>query len=669
MSLIEELKRRKVFRVAASYAVVAFIIFQLVEILFPIFNFPQWTQQFVVIIILLGFPIALIFSWVFDKTPEGFIKTDAVKNKEKKNTENTTASKPFYLDSKNLFLLLGLVIAFLLGSYGSASLQSSVDDKSIAVLPFDNYSTAPEDQFFSDGITEVIIANLAKVKDLKVISRTSVMEYKNTTKKIKDIAKELGVAHILEGSIQRANGRVRVVGQLIDTKTDEHIWAETYDKDETDIFELQSEVAIEIAEAMKSELTLDEKARINEKLTESTIAYEYYLKGRMLENAGHTKENLLLAISDFEKSVAIDPNFAEAHAQLCKMYAHLKWYRYDLSKERMILSKNSLDKAISLKPNNAEVRMAGGIYYYHGYRDYGKALSEFTIAKDLSPSNSFIYFYISTIYRRIGDFQKSIEQNEKALEMDPNSIVMINNLIGSYNQVRNYSKAKPLFEKALIINPSESSTINFYIESLWNQDKLYEAKKLIEKYPNSIETIYNKTIIALLMRDYETLSKILSINSDESISSILEYYPKDYIRGMISLFKNEKIKASEYFNLSVDYLERKASDYPDDPRFQSALGLAHARLGNRELAIEAGRRATEILPISRDAYFAMTYEKILARIYALVGDYDLALNKIEFLSKKDAGLGYGELKNESSFDNLRNNEVFNKILENLKFGI
>ena len=182
MSLIEELKRRKVFRVAASYAVVAFIIFQLVEILFPIFNFPQWTQQFVVIIILLGFPIALIFSWVFDKTPEGFIKTDAVK-KEDKKTENTTASKPFYLESKNLLLLLGLVIAFLLGSYGSGSFQSSVDDKSIAVLPFDNYSTAPEDQFFSDGITEVIIANLAKVKDLKVISRTSVMEYKNTTKK------------------------------------------------------------------------------------------------------------------------------------------------------------------------------------------------------------------------------------------------------------------------------------------------------------------------------------------------------------------------------------------------------------------------------------------------------------------------------------------------------
>ena len=250
MSLIEELKRRKVFRVAASYAVVAFIIFQLVEILFPIFNFPQWTQQFVVIIILLGFPIALIFSWVFDKTPEGFIKTDAVKNKEKKNTENTTASKPFYLDSKNLYLLLGLVIAFLLGSYGSGSFQSSVDDKSIAVLPFDNFSKSDDDQFFSDGITEDITMNLAKVKDLTVISRTSVMGYKGTTKNIKQISDELGVKYILEGSVRKQMDRVRIVGQLIDARKDKHIWSDSYDKDETDLFLIQSDVSIEIAQAL-----------------------------------------------------------------------------------------------------------------------------------------------------------------------------------------------------------------------------------------------------------------------------------------------------------------------------------------------------------------------------------------------------------------------------------
>ena len=177
-NFIDELKRRKVFRVAASYAVVAFIIMQLVEILFPMFNFPQWTQQFTVIIVLLGFPIAVILSWVFDKTPQGIVKTDVSETEVIGGMNVKVQSQPFYLQKRNIILAFGVLAGILIGKYGGDTFKKSVDDKSIAVLPFDNYSTAPEDQFFSDGITEVIIANLAKVKDLKVISRTSVMEYK-----------------------------------------------------------------------------------------------------------------------------------------------------------------------------------------------------------------------------------------------------------------------------------------------------------------------------------------------------------------------------------------------------------------------------------------------------------------------------------------------------------
>ena len=205
MSFFEELKRRKVFRVAASYAVVAFIIMQLVEILFPMFNFPQWTQQFTVIIVLLGFPIAVILSWVFDKTSQGLIKTVAPETEEIDGKNVKVNGRPFYFQKRNIILSFGVIAGILIGSHSGDTFKTSVDKKSIAVLPFDNYSTAEEDQYFSDGMTEVIIANLAKVKGLKVISRTSVMEYKNTTKKLKVIAKELGVAHILEGSIQRAN--------------------------------------------------------------------------------------------------------------------------------------------------------------------------------------------------------------------------------------------------------------------------------------------------------------------------------------------------------------------------------------------------------------------------------------------------------------------------------
>ena len=665
MSLIEELKRRKVFRVAASYAVVAFIIFQLVEILFPIFNFPQWTQQFVVIIILLGFPIALIFSWVFDKTPEGFIKTDAANNKGVKKTENATASKPFYLDSKNLYLLLGLVIAFLLGSYGSGSFQSSVDDKSIAVLPFDNYSTAPEDQFFSDGITEVIIANLAKVKDLKVISRTSVMEYKNTTKKIKDIAKELGVAHILEGSIQRASGRVRVVGQLIDTKTDEHIWAETYDKDETDIFELQSEVAIEIAEAMKSELTSDEKARINEKLTDSNIAYEYYLKGNMIENSGHSKENLFSAISEYERSITLDPDFAEAHAQLGKMHAHVKWYRHDLSDKRMELSKKSIDRAMELKPNNATVRIGRGTYYYHGFRDYGKALADYSLAKELEPGNISAIYRIGLIYRRLGDLEKAIENITDASNLDPRSTLMINQLVGSHVSIRNYNEAIKLAKKSYEINNSYDGVANNYTRAMY-----FKSGDVI-KYLNDSKKFYDESNIRILnlyrmLKKHKELFNILINSNQQYFGNVIEVFSRHYFLGLAHYYNGNTELAYESYNKAIKFLTEQINLYPNDARFYTSMGLTYARLGDSQKAINFGLKGVEVLPVNKDAFFGPNHEKGLAKIYSIINEKIKALEMIEYLSSIPNGLHYGELLSDPDFDLIRNEIRFQNVLLKLK---
>jgi len=237
-NFIEELKRRKVFRIAASYAVVAFIIMQLVEILFPMFDFPQWTQQFTVIIVLLGFPIAVILSWVFDKTPQGFVKTDVKETENVGGMNVKVDNRPFYQRKRNIFLVLGVLAGVLIGTYGGSAITRSIaDDKSVAVLPFDNLGNDENDEIFSDGITEDIISQLSNIKDIRVIARTSVLQYKGTTKNVIKIAKELGVTTILEGSVRRIGDDVRIVSQLIDVKTDDHLWSGTYDRKMKNIFE------------------------------------------------------------------------------------------------------------------------------------------------------------------------------------------------------------------------------------------------------------------------------------------------------------------------------------------------------------------------------------------------------------------------------------------------
>jgi len=663
MSIIDELKRRKVFRVAATYAVVAWVTMQIGEVTFPALNIPDWVMSTLVVFLLAGFPIALIFAWIFDKTPQGFIKTDVSDTKNIGGMNVKVDNRPFYLQKRNIILVLGLLVGVLIGSYGSGSFKASIDDKSIAVLPFDNYSTAEEDQYFSDGMTEVIIANLAKVKDLKVISRTSVMEYKNTTKKLKEIAKELGVAHILEGSIQRSNGRVRVVGQLIDANTDEHIWAETYDKKESDIFELQSDVAIEIANALKTELTDEIKARISEKLTESTIAYEYYLKGNMYEGAGHSKKNLLAAITEYERAVSIDPEFAEAHAQLGKMHAHIKWYRHDLSQKRMDMSKAAIDRAMNLKPNNAIVRIARGTYFYHGFRDYGKALADYTLARELAPGNISAIYRIGLIYRRLGDFEKAVLNMEQAVSLDPRSVLMLQNLAGSYVALRRYNEVSSIIDRTDALE-SEMTNATYGINSIYyasgNANQAISFLKNIKNFER-LKFHYN-----IILKNYEGIEQILTDYQNDFITSVQSYFPRSYFQGILNEGLGNNADAIKYFNRTIKHLKNKINEYPNDPRFYSTLGLAYARLGKNKEAIDAGLKAIDILPISKDAMFGPNYEKSLCHIYSIIGEKNKALEKIEYLSVIPNGFHYGELKMDPDFDSIRNESRFQTVLNILK---
>ena len=263
-NIFKQLKKRKVFRSLAIYAGASFIILQVCSIVFPALLLPEWSMRLVVILLIIGFPILILFSWIYDVTPEGVVKTD--KGKSSTNINYST------------ILLLLVIVGGVLFYFQDRFFKPKVNPKSIAVLPFDNFSPNPDDEYLSSGFTEVIIANLAKVKDLMVISRTSVMRYKNTDMSLKDIAKELNVANILEGSIQRTDRKIRVVGQLIEAKTDRHLWAETYDADFNDIFSIQTSIATEIASALHSQITEWEMLVIEDKKTDYIEAFEMYLK-------------------------------------------------------------------------------------------------------------------------------------------------------------------------------------------------------------------------------------------------------------------------------------------------------------------------------------------------------------------------------------------------------
>ena len=670
MSIFEELKRRKVFRVAATYAVVAWILMQIGEVTFPALNIPEWVMSTLVVVLLSGFPIAVIFAWVFDKTPQGFIKTDSPDAENIGGMNVKVDDRPFYLQKRNIFLSLGVIAGILIGTYGGDSFKSSVDKKSIAVLPFDNYSTAEEDQFFSDGMTEVIIANLAKVKDLKVISRTSVMEYKNTTKKLKEIAKELGVAHILEGSIQRANGRVRVVGQLIDANTDEHIWAETYDRKETDIFDVQSDVALKIADAMKGELSEEAEKLIKEKPTDNIEAYDYFVQAQKYADR-RTQNDLSLAILMLDKSIDLDKNFALAYSRQAYFILLKEFLRHGKVEQSLLTSaKNNIDLAMALAPDHPSIRAALGFYHYYGYRDYRKALIDFEFALSKEPGNSKHLFDMGSLYRRLGEWEKNIEFYTKAFSMDPNSISYSQNLSQSLIAHRDYDKALSLTDEMINRHPDRGSGYLRKIQALLRRDAdVVSAKKVMEKaklMTNSDNLFRQQLQIAFYEKDFQSFISLLTEDTSEFYIGQWWYEPRFFKLGLGYELMGDKETSLKYYSKALEMLERKIEEMPADPRVNMQLGLVYSKLNRKTDAIRYGQIASSLLPVSRDHWMGGSLLSQLAWIQANVGNYEESISNLEYLSNTSSVISYGALIGSPNWDNLRGNDKFIKLIDKLK---
>ena len=446
---LAELKRRNVYKVAATYAVIAWLLIQGASILFPTFEAPGWVMKVFVTIITAGFPIALILAWAFELTPEGIKRTEDLEQ----TPQNRLSRAWIYV-----VIIAGVlsVSLFFLGTlYGIVSgrtQRTEAFEKSIAVLPFENLSDDNANAYFATGIQDEIITRLAKIADLKAISRTSTQQYQSKPGNPGEIAKELGVANLLEGSVQKVGEQVRVNVQLINAQNDAHIWADTYDRKLTDIFAIETEIAKSIAKQLQAKLTGHEREALALKPTSNPQAYDAYLRGLAAES-----ESLLSvyplqkAISFYKRAVQLDPDFAIAWARLSRMYSLL----YSSFGDRLGDAKGALERAQRLQPNSPETLLALANYQNDELRDYKHARETFLRVAKLLPGNSEVPASLASIARRKGQWDKVTDYSEQALVLDPRNPELLLRVAFNYGDQRQFETARSLLDRALQIRPDD----------------------------------------------------------------------------------------------------------------------------------------------------------------------------------------------------------------------
>ncbi len=657
-----ELRRRKVYQVAAGYGVVAWFLIQFFATIFPIWDLPTWSLRLVIGLILLGFPLALLLGWVFDVTPAGIQHTPEpalAKNGDARPRTN-----------RALFLIAGtgLIISLLAGSLILPRAFVRKWDKSIAVLPFENFSDKKENAYFADGIQDDILTNLARISDLKVISRTSVMSYRGSPKSVRRIAKVLGVTTILEGSVQRDKNRVRVNVQLIDAQNDRHLWAQIYDRELTDVFAIQSELAQKIATALRATLSPDEQQRIETKPTQNGEAYLLYVEAHEIFNRpDRHHDDVARAEGLYEKAIRLDPSFALAYARLSHLESWM-YYAIEPTPIHMQKARTAANEALRLQPNLAEAHLARGLVYYYLDRDYNRALNELASARDDLPNDAVIARIIAAIQRRQGRWEESSASYEKAAALDPKDPILLENMGWNYLATRNYEEAAKVFDRAVKVAPDTftirelRARVDFHAKG-----DLQPTGKVLETTPETPDP--NGTILLtrynceMFRRNFVRLLAILehslALTSRGETSAPI---PKSFLQANVYAAMNDGAKAKAKYEEARTIVIAKVRENPADAPRHALLGLIYAGLGRCEDAVAEGKRATELLPETKDAFDGPILSVTRARISVKCGDANTALAILEHSLEIPAGITVSELQADPTWDPLRKNPRFQQMV-------
>jgi TolB-like protein/Tfp pilus assembly protein PilF len=678
MSFFSELKRRNVYKVAIAYAVVGWLLIQAASILFPTYEAPLWAMKVFVAVVGLGFPVALILAWAFELTPKGIKRTQDVDA-----ATDASSKKHAWI---YIVIAAGMIsiALFFLGRYTAGrrtETPNEIANKSIAVLPFENFSEDKAFAFFADGVQDEILTDLAKIADLKVISRTSVMQYKeNTGRNLPEIAQALKVAHVLEGSVQRSGNRVRVSAQLIDARNDTHIWAEKYDRDLADVFSIQSEIARAIADQLQATLSPKEKSAINERPTSDLAAHDLYLRAKELiyegeVNQSRQRENLFQAVQLLDQAVARDPAFLLAHCQLAAAHDLLYFFNYEHTDNRLKLAEVSIGNAVRLQPDAGQTQLAQAIHFYWGYRNYDRAREELTKAQQSLPNDTQVFKFLGLIDRRQGRWNEAVRNLERVVELDPRNVDGIGNLAQAYFDLRKYDESIAMFDRIAELEPGNPAARTFRgsIELAAHADvaSLRAALNTIEaEGPDAAADVATLSFeLALNERDPAAAVRALANIPREGYTDPSSLpFPHGWFEGLVAELQQDVPAALSAFTAARSETEKIVRAQPKNEKPLSVLALIDAHLGQKEKAIEEGRTACDILPVAKDAVDGVLLITNLARVYSVTGEKNLALQQLEVVTKLPGGPTYGELRLSPEWDLLRGDPHFDALVQKIGNG-
>jgi len=683
-SFLSQLKQRRVYRVAIGYAIVAWLMVQIAATVLPAFHAPEVVLPVLIVLLGVGFPVALVLAWAFDVTPSGIEKT--------REEPGTTAAR----NVRYAWALAGfglLIAAVGVGAYWfwhrpatkrtaaaeianvvaektGAGQGAAISEKSIAVLPFENLSDDKSNAYFAEGIQDEILTRLSKIAALKVISRTSTQKYQSAPDNLRQVGNQLGVANILEGSVQKIANAAHINVQLIRAATDEHVWAESYNRKLDDVFSVEGEVATAIAEQLNARLTGAEQKQITDKPTNNPVAYDAYLRGLAIEQNEYGYESYQHAAAAYAQAVQLDPKFALAWARLAVLRSFLFFNTIERNVNTPAAVQEAADRAMALAPEAGESWIAKGAYHYRVLRDFEGAVAAYQEAQRRLPNNAFLLQNLAYVLRRVGRWQDAEPNYKKALELDPRDVSLLSSLGGEfYAYLRRFDEARAAVDRALQISPDSETSHAIKATILQNEGRLPEAAQELARVAESSTEDYvvgSRITQTMYERDFDRAIRVI----EQKVNSVPAGQPFDAITqialvqlGFCQEWSGRHSDAQKSFTRAIQSIKPTPDTVvaPEANGLPEFLALAYAGLGQKQKALEQAEQAVK--DYETDAVNKPAAMVTRAQIQALFGDRDAAIAVLPQLLQVPAGLTVANLKLDPFWDPLRKDPRFQKLCQ------